>query len=41
MSGYEYQNIVSPSKVQNPPADASSLKYNLLKVVSKKLATTK
>ncbi len=41
MSGYEYQNIVSKSKIENPPADASSLKYNLLKVVSKKLATMK
>ena len=39
--GYEYQIIVSKSKIENPPADASSLKYKLVKVVSKKLATMK
>ena len=39
--GYEYQIIVSKSKIENPPADASSLKYKSVKVVSKKLATMK
>lgn len=39
--GYEYQIIVSKSKIENQPADASSLKYKLVKVVSKKLATMK
>ena len=39
--GYEYQLVVSKSKVENPPADTSSLKYKLVKVVSKKLATIK
>ncbi|TGN29187.1 DUF4377 domain-containing protein [Empedobacter tilapiae] len=37
--GYEYEIVVSKSKIENPPADASSLKYKLIKVVSKKLAT--
>lgn len=39
--GYEYQIIVSTSKVENPPADRSSITYKLVKVVSKKLATKK
>ncbi|WP_334124987.1 DUF4377 domain-containing protein [Empedobacter brevis] len=39
--GYEYKVVVKKSKVENPPADASSVKYELVKVVSKKLATMK
>lgn len=37
--GYEYEIIVSKSKIENPPADASSIEYKLVKVISKKLAT--
>ncbi|WP_413532589.1 DUF4377 domain-containing protein [Empedobacter brevis] len=37
--GYEYKIVVSKSKIENAPADASTLKYKLIKVVSKKLAT--
>jgi len=33
--GYEYEIVVKVEKVENPPADGSSLKYTLEKVVSK------
>ncbi|MDH3203353.1 MAG: DUF4377 domain-containing protein [Nitrosopumilus sp.] len=33
--GYEYKLRVNVSEVKNPPADASSLKYDLVEVVSK------
>ncbi len=33
--GYEYELIINEMKVENPPADASSLKYSLVKQVSK------
>ena len=33
--GYEYEIVVEVTKVENPPADASSLKYTLIEVVSK------
>lgn len=33
--GYEYELIVREEKVENPPADASSVKYILVKEVSK------
>lgn len=34
--GYEYKLVISEEKVDNPPADASSVKYKLLKQISKK-----
>ncbi|MFV0184547.1 DUF4377 domain-containing protein [Empedobacter falsenii] len=37
--GFEYQLIVSTTKVENPPADASSINYKLVKVVRKKSVT--
>jgi hypothetical protein len=41
-TGNEYELLVKESKVANPPADASSLKYTLTKIVSKnKVATAK
>ncbi|MGJ1434177.1 DUF4377 domain-containing protein [Sphingobacterium spiritivorum] len=33
--GYEYELVVTEEKVENPPADASSVKYKLVKQVSK------
>lgn len=33
--GYEYDLVVQESKVANPAADASSIRYTLVKVVSK------
>lgn len=33
--GYEYTIEVEKENVENPPADASSIKYKLVKVVSK------
>ena len=33
--GYEYELLVKREKVANPPADGSSLKYTLVKEVSK------
>lgn len=33
--GYEYVLKVKTEKIQNPPADASSIKYTLVKQVSK------
>ncbi|RJG42008.1 DUF4377 domain-containing protein [Motilimonas pumila] len=33
--GYQYQLQVSQQKVDNPPADASSIQYSLVKVISK------
>lgn len=34
-AGYEYQLIVKEEKVENPPADAASVKYKLIREVSK------
>ncbi len=34
--GYEYLVVVLETKVNNPPADASSIKYKLIKIISKK-----
>jgi len=34
-SGYEYELIISEEKVENPPQDASSIRYKLVKQVSK------
>lgn len=34
--GYRYKLKVNVTKVKNPPADASSLNYKLVKVLSKK-----
>jgi heat shock protein HslJ len=36
--GYEYELVVREEKVENPPADASSLKWTLVEEVSKKPA---
>lgn len=33
--GYEYEIVVTVEKVENPPADGSSLKYSLVKIVNK------
>ncbi len=38
--GYEYELVVEVTKVENPPADASSLKYSLVEVVSKTPVST-
>ena len=37
--GFEYELLVEVSTVENPPADASSLSYELLEVVSKTAVT--
>lgn len=34
--GYRYKLKVNVSKIKNPPMDSSSLKYSLVKVLSKK-----
>ncbi len=34
-AGYEYELLVNISEVENPPADASSLRYELVEVVNK------
>lgn len=34
--GFEYQVVVLETKVKNPPADGSSIKYKLIKIISKK-----
>lgn len=34
-SGYEYVLQIKTEKVENPPADASSIKYTLIKEISK------
>ena len=34
--GYEYVLQVEKEKIENPPADGSSIRYKLVKVVSKK-----
>lgn len=39
-SGYEYVLNVRKEEVKNPPQDASSLKYTLVKVVSKERRTS-
>ncbi len=33
--GYEYEIVVTVEKVENPPADGSSLKYSLVKIIDK------
>jgi hypothetical protein len=33
--GYNYELLIKEDNVVNPPADASSIKYTLLKIVSK------
>ena len=33
--GYEYELLVQKTPVENPPADASSIKWTLIEVVSK------
>ena len=33
--GYEYLLTVSTTKIENPPADGSSIKYTLIKQISK------
>lgn len=38
--GYEYVLEVKTEKVENPPADASSLKYSLVKIVSREKKTS-
>lgn len=35
VEGYNYKIIVNVSKVENPPADASNLKYKLIEIVEK------
>ncbi|HNV01603.1 MAG TPA: DUF4377 domain-containing protein [archaeon] len=35
--GYNYTISVTTDKIENPPADGSSIKYTLIKVISKKL----
>jgi len=37
--GYQYKLLVTVSSIKNPPADGSSLKYTLKKVMSKKKVT--
>ncbi len=37
--GYQYQLEITETKVDNPPADASSIQYKLVKIISKKKAT--
>jgi hypothetical protein len=39
--GYEYELLISEQIVENPPADASSMKYKLIKQVSKKTSKKK
>ena len=34
--GFIYKLLVKEEKIQNPPADASSIKYSLIKVIEKK-----
>ena len=36
--GYEYELVVRVGEVENPPADASDLKYSLVKIVSQTAA---
>ncbi|WP_438710650.1 DUF4377 domain-containing protein [Aquimarina muelleri] len=38
--GYVYEIEVTVTKIENPPADGSSLKYTLVKIVSKEKDTT-
>ncbi|MCD7927044.1 MAG: DUF4377 domain-containing protein [Bacteroides sp.] len=37
--GYEYNLLVEKITLSNPPADASNLKYRLIEVLSKEVAT--
>jgi len=34
--GYEYELLVREEKVENPPADGSSLRWTLIKVINRK-----
>lgn len=34
-TGYEYKIVIEEEEIENPPADASSIKYTLLEVISK------
>lgn len=36
--GFEYALEVVVEKTENPPADASSIRYKLIKIVSKKVS---
>lgn len=36
--GYQYKLLVHEEPVENPPADASSIHYTLVKILSKNLA---
>lgn len=36
--GYNYKLLIKEEKVENPPADASNVKYTLVKVISKEKA---
>ena len=38
--GYEYELVVRVEKIENPPADASNLKYSLVKIVSQTAANS-
>ena len=40
-NGYEYVIKVKKEKIDNPPADGSSIKYTLVKVISKKKLMSK
>jgi hypothetical protein len=34
--GYQYQLEITETKVDNPPADASSIQYKLVKIIARK-----
>lgn len=33
--GYEFELLIQETKVENPPADASNIKYTLVEIISK------
>lgn len=35
--GFEYKLLIKEEKIENPPADGSSIRYKLIKVISKNL----
>lgn len=39
--GFEYKILVSEKEIANPPADASSIEYTLLNIISKVEKTSK
>lgn len=39
-AGYEYRLMISETKVENPPADASSIRWTLIEVLEKTPVTT-